>query len=490
MAKGSKRLAIVWLVCAALCTPAWTQQAAPEGAAERRAREFAQLVGSTSRAAFQKYVQENFGPPFRDLPFERHADFFFSLQDTSRGLEFHSIQATQPNVAALLFKTKLTGQWLTLGVRVEPEPPHRIINLTLPLPRPPASAKPAAMTREQVAQELAAIVKKLADADVFSGTVLLAKDGVAVYKGAFGHANKDFAVPNRVDTKFNLGSMNKMFTGVAIAQLAERGKLSFEDPLSKFVPDFPDKASAEKIKIKHLLTHTAGLGGYFSEKWFESSRTLYRTVDDMMRRVKEDEKQLLFEPGSRWQYSNTGMLVLGKVIEVASGQSYFDYIRDHITQPAGMANTGCYELDKVNPNLAVGYDKQFGDSGFTYVNNVFLHVLRGGPQGGCYSTAEDLLRFDVALRGNKLVGAEYVKQLLAPRPDLNSPTYGYGFQLNPQAQIAGHGGGFPGISSNLDMFLSSGWTAIVMSNYGQGARPVQQAMREFVAAAAPAAASR
>ncbi|HKY06014.1 MAG TPA: serine hydrolase domain-containing protein, partial [Blastocatellia bacterium] len=206
-----------------------------------------------------------------------------------------------------------------------------------------------------------------------------------------------------------------------------------------------------------------------------------RTVDDMIKRAAADEK-LLFEPGTRWQYSNTGMLVLGKVIEVASGQSYFDYVRENIAKPAGMTNTDCYELDKVNPNLAVGYDKQFGESGVTYENNIFSHVLRGGPQGGGYSTVEDLLKFDIALRSNKLVGAEYVKMLLSAKPELKSPGYGYGFQVDSESQVAGHGGGFIGINSNLDMFLGTGWTAIVMSNYSRGAQPVQQKMRELIRA--------
>src|SRR5262249_4825572 len=161
---------------------------------------------------------------------------------------------------------------------------------------------------------------------------------------------------NRIDTKFNLGSMNKMFTAVAIAQLVERGKLSFDDPLSKFLPDFPDKESAEKIKIKQILTHTAGLGGYFSQKFIESSRDRFRTVDDMMKLAKEEKLQ--FEPGSKWQYSNTGFLVLGAVVEKVSGQSYYDYVRENIYRPAGMTNSDCYELDRVNTNLAVGYEKE------------------------------------------------------------------------------------------------------------------------------------
>jgi CubicO group peptidase (beta-lactamase class C family) len=475
-----KRLTMVWLICLAFASLVTAQASQSENPAERRAREFARLIDSGNRAALREYAKENFAPSFLSIPMEQHLGFLSSVHDSTRGVEILGIQDAKPNEATLLLKGKLTGQSLALFVRVEPEPPHRIAGIGLRPPKPTTTAQPATKpTEKQIAQELEAFVKKLADADLFSGAVLLAKDGVPIFKGAYGMANRDFNAPNRLDTKFNLGSMNKMFTAVAIAQLVERGKLSFDDPLSKFVPDFPDPASAEKIKIKHLLTHTAGLGGYFSKQWADSSRALYRTVDDMMKRAAADEK-LLFEPGTRWQYSNTGMLVLGKVIEKVTGQSYYDYVRENISKPAGMANTDCYELDKVNPNLAVGYDKQFTDEGVSFTNNIFAHVLRGGPQGGGYSTVEDLLKFDLALRSNKLVGAEYVKLLLSPKPELNSPSYGYGFGVDPELKIAGHGGGFPGISSNLDMFLGTGWTAIVMSNYSRGAQPVQQKMRELI----------
>jgi CubicO group peptidase (beta-lactamase class C family) len=355
------------------------------------------------------------------------------------------------------------------------------------VPKPPADAQPRVkLTDEQIRQEMQTLMQKLADADVFSGTVLLARDGEVIFEGAYGTANKDFNVPNQIDTKFNLGSMNKMFTAVAVAQLVERGKLSFDDPLSKFLPEFPDAESAQKIKIKHLLSHTAGLGGFFSKPWQESSRAMYRSVDDQMKRAAADEK-LLFEPGSRHRYSNTGMLVAGKVIEVVTGRDYYDWVRENIYAPAGMLNSDCYELDKVNPNLAVGYDKHYDENGVSFRNNIFEHVMRGGPQGGGYSTVRDLLKFDLALRSNKLLGAEYVKLLLSNKPELKSPNYGYGFGIDQRQQIAGHGGGFLGINSNLDMFLGSGWTAAVMSNYGHGAMIPQQAMRELVHAQLEAA---
>ncbi|MBK9153851.1 MAG: beta-lactamase family protein [Chloracidobacterium sp.] len=457
------------------------QPSSAQAAAERLARSLAGHITSGDQASFRKFVDENFEAGFRQRAMSAHFGFFNSMHDQSRGLEVIEVQDWEENAVTLLVKNKLTGLYDGLYVRITRDAPYKIAGIGLRPPRgEPSSAK--ALSVREMAAELAAFGKKLADVDVFSGSILLAKDGRVVYKGAFGMANKDFNVSNKIDTKFNLGSMNKMFTGVAIAQLVEKGKLSYDDPLSKFIPDFPNPEAAKKIQIKHLLTHTAGLGGYFSERYWSSSRDRIRTVDDMMKLAREDEKDVRFEPGSRWAYSNTGMMVLGKVIEVVSGQSYFDYVRENIYKPAGMTNTDCYELDKVNTNLAVGYDKRFTDNGIEWGNNIFAHVMRGGPQGGGYSTVEDLLKFDQALRSGKLVSPATFKLITSPKPELNSPEYGYGFGFDAGLNVTGHSGGFPGISSNLDMYLGSGWTAIVMSNYSRGSGPITQKMRQLIAA--------
>jgi CubicO group peptidase (beta-lactamase class C family) len=463
--------------------PAWTADEpnpADGDGATQRAKEVAALLDSGDVAALKKYVEENFVGRIKTMPTERHVEFLLSMQDANRGLELQSVEKEGTTRANALLKGKLTGRPMTLRVAVEPKPPFRVIELGIRGPGPSDGEQPAVeLTDDEIRQQMDALMKKLAEADVFSGAVLLARDGVPIFQGAYGTANKDFSVPNQIDTKFNLGSMNKMITAVAIAQLVERGKLSFDDPLSKFLPEFPDPESAKKIQIKHLLTHTSGLGSYFSKPWQESSRAMYRTVDDMLRRAAQDEK-LMFLPGRRHRYSNTGMLVAGKVVEVASGQDYFEYVRENITSPSGMLNTDCYELDKVNPNLAVGYEKVYSEDGISFRNNLFEHVMRGGPMGGGYSTVKDLLRFDMALRSNKLVGAEYVKLLLSGKSELNSPDYGFGFVVNTEQKIAGHSGGFLGISSNLDMFLDTGWTAVVMSNYGRGSIVPEEKMRELV----------
>lgn len=478
---GSFKLLIILLLTLAAAMSAQGQPTAAASPAEMRLKELVTIVNSGSRAQARTYIAANFNDEMKSRPIERYLGFISMLYDNSRGLEIVGVQESKPNNVTMLLKNKLTGGYQAMIVVVEDKAPFRVAAMGLRGPKTPtADTKP--LSNKEIARSLDAFMKKLAAADVFSGTVLLAKDGVPVFEGAYGTANKDFGVPNRIDTKFNLGSMNKMFTATAIAQLVERGKLSFDDPLSKFIPDFPNTEAAQKIKIKNLLSHTAGLGGYFSKRYQESSRATLRNIDDMMNLVRQDEKQLLFEPGTKWQYSNTGMLVLGKVIEIVSGQSYYDYVRDNIYKPAGMTNTDCYELDKVNTNLAVGYDKQFSDNGITFANNIFEHVMRGGPHGGGFSTVEDLLKFDQAFRSGKLVGPEYVNALTTPKPELNSPNYGYGFQTDPQAQPVGHSGGFIGINSNLDMFLGSGWTAVVMSNYSQGAQPVAQEMQRLIAA--------
>ena len=273
---------------------------AAQSPAETRAARSRRSITSGDRAAVRKYIEANLSEPTPPIPIDRHLNFFSSEHDQTRGLEVVSVQDSGPNEVTLLVKTKLTGDWQALRVIVEPTAPHKIIGIGRRPPKPP-TGETKKLSEKDIARELDTFAKKLAGADVFSGTILLAKNGEVVYKGAFGIANKDFNAPIRIDTKFNLGSMNKMFTAVAIAQLVEKGKVSFDDPLSKFIPDFPNAEAAKKIKIKHLLTHTAGLGGYFSDRYDAMSRERLRTVDDMMKLVKEDEKDVRFEPGTRWR---------------------------------------------------------------------------------------------------------------------------------------------------------------------------------------------
>jgi CubicO group peptidase (beta-lactamase class C family) len=470
------RLAL--LAAAALLAAPATLAAQTQPPATRRAHELVALINSATPGAIRSYVDSAFSARMGGLPMTAHLNFMMGQRDRSQGLEWVEVQEEAPAFTTVLLKRKLTGDLMALAVRVEDAAPYRVNGVGQRPPRPKTAAvEPRLSSDAELATELERYVQALARADVFSGTVLVAKNGTTIYAGAFGQANKDFGAPNTLDTKFNLGSMNKMFTAVTIAQLAEQGTLSYKDPLSKFIPDYPSAASAGKVRIEHLLTHTSGLGSYFNAEFERSSRARFRTVDDMMQLAKGDS--LAFEPGTRWSYSNTGMLVLGKVIEVVTKQDYFTYVREHLYQPAGMTSTDAYELDRVNPNLAVGYEKEFQEDGTTrFRNNIFMHVIRGGPAGGGYSTVGDLVRFAEALQSGKLVSPATFELMTTPKPELKSPEYGYGFGVEPG--IVGHSGGFAGISSNLAIFKGTGYVAVVLSNYGGASQPVVEKIEALV----------
>jgi CubicO group peptidase (beta-lactamase class C family) len=195
-------------------------------------------------------------------------------------------------------------------------------------------------------------MEELASSDRFSGTVLIAKGNQILYQKAVGLANKEQNISNLIDTKFNLASMNKMFTAVAIAQLVEKNKLNYTDKVVQHLPNLPEKTFA-KVTIEQLLTHTAGTCDFFRIPDFMSIKDTAKTIASYVNLAMKEP--LLFEAGKRFEYSNYGYILLGAVIEKLSGMSYFDYVRKNIFSVAGMTNTDSYETDRKNENLAIGY---------------------------------------------------------------------------------------------------------------------------------------
>jgi CubicO group peptidase (beta-lactamase class C family) len=490
-------VAFLIILCLITVQPAWTQQTRgpyidipklPDGIIGERIAELIDVINSNDGKRVRHFIEEKLTESFRNIaPMEEHLAVAANLYDQSRGFEFHSIRKYEaevpPGEFVVIVKNNLTEAWQAFVLYIQPEPPHLIEGLQFATARPPSDIPPLKeLSEQEIVETLQAFVSRLADADAFSGTVLLAKDGEVLFQAAYGEASKRFNVPNRIDTKFNLGSMNKMFTGVAITQLIQDGKLSLDDNLSEFLSeDWLPRDMTEKIRIKHLLTHTSGLGSYFNDKFTESSRLLFRKLDDYKPLIAGDT--LAFEPGTDWRYSNTGMFLLGVVIEKVTGQSYFDYVRENIYEPAGMTNTDCYEMDKPVPNLAIGYSKEATEEGKVWTNNLYKHVVKGGPAGGGFSTVEDLLKFGIALRSHKLLRPEYTEMVWSGKPELNSPGYGFGFGAGGTEgnRIVGHSGGFAGINSNLSMFLDTGYTFAVMSNYDMGAEPIVDKIEELLA---------
>jgi CubicO group peptidase (beta-lactamase class C family) len=332
-----------------------------------------------------------------------------------------------------------------------------------------------------------AFVDELAAADAFSGTILVAIGGLPVLERAWGLASKGYGVPNHVDTRFNLGSMNKMFTAVAIAQLVEAGRLAFESPVADYLPDYPGDV-ARRITIHQLLTHTSGLGSFWNER-FEATRTRVRTVSDYL--ALSVDEPLLFDPGERFEYSNSGFIVLGAVIEAVSGQDYFSYVRDHIYAPAGMRDTDAYETDADVPNLATGYTRMPAigpppggpPREGPRRSNIHIVPVKGGPAGGGYSTVGDLLRFGEALRGHRLLSPTGTATLLEGKVEMEGlpgSWYGYGFTVQEQGTVVGHGGGAPGIGAKLDIYLDRPLLTAMLTNYDPwDMQPVAERLRRL-----------
>jgi CubicO group peptidase (beta-lactamase class C family) len=464
---------LVAVPAAAASAPrAQPQVTLPGTPAGRQAAALLQVFNEGRGDTMLAFIREHYAKSaLAQQPAERQLGTFGELWDDTSGLILQKVESSSDRTIVLLGRDKLAGESVRLRIDVEAKKPHGILGVkVLPLAQP-ASDSGRPLTDEEVAKEIQAYVEKLVAADAFSGTVLIARGDKPLYQGAFGLASRAFQVPNRLDTKFNLGSMNKMFTAIAIAQLVEAGKLSFEDKVGKLLPDHPNKAVAEKVTVHQLLTHTSGLGSHFNAKYFEADKSRFREIKDYFPLFVDEPPA--FEPGTSWRYSNAGFFLLGAIIEKVSGQNYFDYVREHIYKPAGMTNSDSYELDRDPPNLAVGYTDQ-GPGGKQSPtrewNNLFLHV-KGGPAGGGYSTVEDLWRFSLALQAHKLLGARSTQLVLTgkvqPRQEEAEMKYAYGFfeEQIPGGHIVGHGGGFPGINSQLDIYLGRGYTVAVMSNY-------------------------
>lgn len=256
--------------------------------------------------------------------------------------------------------------------------------------------------------ELNDLLKIQTDIGRFSGSAIVAQDGKPIFVYASGMANKRFEVPNKLDTKFNLGSLNKMFTAVAILQLVETGKIGIDDPIAKYLDNFPSEVS-QKVTIRQLLNMSNGWGDYWQNRYYLAYKDRLRSVSDYIGFIKDIPLQ--FDPGTNIIHSNIGFEVAGAIIEKVSGMDYFEYIREYVYKPAGMVNSDSYDRDAPVENMAVGYtDLHPLDTkrkGFNWENTYILSP-RGTPAGGGYSTAEDMLKYDMAIRSNRLIGEEYV----------------------------------------------------------------------------------
>jgi CubicO group peptidase (beta-lactamase class C family) len=323
-------------------------------------------------------------------------------------------------------------------------------------------AAPAQPAAPDVARMEQLIQARVADKS-FMGAVLVARGDQVILSKGYGSANLEWNVPNTPATKFRLGSVTKQFTAAAILLLAERGKLALEDPVKKHWPDAP--AAWDRITIYHLLTHTSGIPNFtnypeYMKTWKFVPTTAEKTIGYFR------DKPLDFAPGERMNYSNSGYVVLGFLVERLSGQSYADFLRDNIFKPLGMNDSGYDVNAAILPNRAAGYVP--GPGGLT--NAAYVDMTIPGGAGGLYSTTGDLLRWTQGLFGGRLLKPDSLVKMTTP----NKNTYAFGLVVNTVGgrRIIQHNGGIEGFNTYLAYYPDSRITVAVLGNVN-GSAPDQ-----------------
>lgn len=319
-----------------------------------------------------------------------------------------------------------------------------------------------------------------ANAEQFSGAVLVTRDGQTLFEGAYGLADREKNVPNTLSTQFRVGSMNKMLTAVAIMQLVQAGTLRLDGTLGTYIPDYPNTEMASKVTIHHLLTHTGGTGDIFGPA-FNANRLELRTPADYLELY--GTRSLQFQPGAQFSYSNYGFMLLGAIIERVTGKSYYDLVAERIHAPAQLTATASLPEDSLVAARAVGYMRP---GGAVLVSNAMTLPYRGTPAGGGYSTVGDFARFAVAVREHKLLDQSHTALLLGGKvPVFPGEQYAYGFidRVVGTRRFVGHGGGAAGMNGDLAFEPNGGYVVVVLSNFDP---PAATQMSSFILQRLPA----
>ena len=392
------------------------------------------------------------------------------------GFDLRKIEESSATRMTGLLQERSSDQFARFAMVVEESAPHLITEWHLDAVTTPAEFAVTRLSEPNVVEAAKARIDELVKDERFSGAVLVTKNGKPILSGAYGLADREKKLPNSTGTKFRIGSMNKMFTATSILQLAQASKIKLSDPFGKYIADYPNKEAASKVTIEQLLTHTGGTGDIFGPQ-FEEHRKDLRALQDYVNLY--GKRGLEFEPGTRWEYSNYGFLLLGVVVERVSGKSYYEYVRENVYAPAGMSSTASLAEDENVPGRSIGYTSFAGGS---VHSNVDTLPYRGTSAGGGYSTVEDLQRFASALLNHRLLNAEYTDLLTTGKVDTpHGGKYAFGFfddGAESGARHFGHGGGAPGMNGELQIYPQSGYVIAVLANLDP---PAASRVSEFIA---------
>jgi CubicO group peptidase (beta-lactamase class C family) len=457
---------------AALLVASGVSAQGPSPEIRARVSSFVQGVNGTAddfetmaQASFTPAALARRSPAERRQLFERlHADF--GTIQVGRVLRENDTLSLQVKGS--------TGLDATITLEIEPDPPNRIAGVRVEVgdgdsrPRAPQIPVTEGMSIAELSKTLDDYIAPLVTADTFSGTVVVARNGAPIFERAYGLADRAVRIPNTMATRFNIGSINKAFTKTAIGQLVAQGKLALTDTLGSRLPDYPN-ADARPATIGQLLEHTAGISDFFGDRFAAAPKDRFRSNADYYAFVAP--APLTAPPGSTRQYCNGCYIVLGEIVARVSGQSYEDYIRTHVFAPAGMKTADFLRSDEIQPDMSVGYTHRFPGGDRAFRNAIFMHGVAGSGAGGAWAAASDLLAFDAAMRGGRLLDAKMT-------------AWFYGSDGGPgggDGRAIGIAGGANGINAALES--DGAWTIVVLANLDppaaeQLARAVTAAVRK------------
>jgi CubicO group peptidase (beta-lactamase class C family) len=426
----------------------------------RLAKDWIDTIRTADDDTYVRFVQER-GPVLRDGP-ER----WLELRDNLRGIQLCGVKsvdadgvllwAFEPNFDSYALARFKPGKTTTDKVE--------FVYVMMTDEVPPGVEQPAKLTVPALVAAVEARAGEQTAEDRFAGAILMAQNGRILFEKAYGEADRQTHKLNTLDTQFRFGSMGKMFTAVAILQLVQDGKVALDAPIGRYLTGYPNHDIANKVTVANLLTHTGGTGDIFGPDFDQHKGSLRSTkdyVDLYGARAPE------FTPGSRWSYSNYGFILLGRIVEAASGLSYDDYIRRHIFVPAGMSSTGNQPEGVVLPRRAVSYMV----AGARLKPADATLPFNGTAAGGGYSTVGDFNRFVTGLTTHRLLNTATFQKLLdggVTMADGKFTAFDFGGTVPGAGRFIGHGGGAPGMSGSLQHFLKSGVTIAVLANRDPG----------------------
>lgn len=444
---------------------------------------FAAVLAGGDQQQFERYAEKAFDPAVlsQGVAVDQAAAMARMYDDTG-GLRGARVIVESPQVIVAEARDVITGSRQCLILAVSAKGGRRWIRDFSIKPLYPASRTMSPPSDAEVVADLSGVAARFDARGLMSGVLLIAKGERILFERAYGFASIAHRNPMTLGTRLNVASIGKVVTGVAVAQLVEAGRLSYDDPVGRYLSAPTDAAIRDKVTIRQLLSHTGGLGprDYYEFPEWDSARPQLRDIASYLDLIQR-EKISVGAPQGQFLYSNTGYVLLGAIIEKVSGEDFYSYVERHIFRPAAMTRALYAETDAELPDVADPLTNLFpiGPNEYRYRMGrprraIYELGARGGPQGGATLTASDLLRLETALRTGRLISAERVAEMERPASPSGAGAKGLSGDVREGLGIEivrknghrfyGHTGGDLGIAASIYQYPDRDMTIIVLTN--------------------------